>query len=756
MATVTSLTEAKILSLAGMRETIQLTSLHDMNNVTDDGIYSVWSGTNQPANWPFPQLGIAEVTTFGAVVMQLARSTQGEVWERTLFSGGWGPWSRIDGGAVIALALGNTIDANAIDDNITYAFASGATPANLPEEAFTAGVLQTWVVAEIGARPKLQIFNTTGNDGQTWRRFSGSTGWSAWTRTDTPVKSTRFPSGFNLDDIMENSLRACYPNIDNVQNAPPSGANGFVQTMVYDVTSRLQFYYELGTAQARKVWRRFRGSSGWTDWTRVDAEYALEQAPGGSGGGASPSALKTAPIALSAGTSSGEQTASLASIRIPVKLAPKIHRWRLAVRNFNDRTGQAYTAAATLTGVWAGKHTAKNGAYDSSPTKVSNAWALDSDGSKITYSDWSTFPIGDGQEIALSIGLSNVSGEWAWNPGSCWRSNASGAASNTGNSNYNYTNRIPFTWWIEAEVDSDVPVVAMWGDSISCGTGNDLVIYDAPIQQYARRIGALPYIFAYPGTAMSSWEVGGPNHQAWGRWDDMPPPDSVIHFMGQNDLITADLAEMKRRYNATIDILKANVSPNVYLATITPSGIKSEEQNTIRKNYNTWLQTLPGGAKGSFDFSSAVADGANRELLPNMTSGDQLHLSTLGSVAVAGTINQPIAKEKTDVKTRWVSLSHPNITSGDLRVQRRGDRVHLSATGLVYTNGALNGILPVGFRPDNPPAYGETTSYFSINLATPVRALANGEITFRDSLSEGMTANLDMFWTTDEPFPYLI
>lgn len=354
-----------------------------------------------------------------------------------------------------------------------------------------------------------------------------------------------------------------------------------------------------------------------------------------------PTGLRLAPIALTTSTGAGLGTESRTSqaVRLPLHYAPLIRRWRVHVRNGNDVTGVSTGSPVNLTGLWFGP--GWDGTFFLAPTQIHGEVTIPSGGGE-WVSPWINTPIGGGQRMMLSAGLTNSAGTNAINPGGCWRNTYGEGASTAGNTSgagYVAARWAPLNWWVEVEVGADVPVIAAWGDSNTAGTGTSFPVNDSWLSQYAYAVGGIPMHVAYPGTAMFQW--ASDSERRWTRFANFRA-DAVIHFMGQNDLAsTLPLAEMQTRYNATVELLKAKVSPNLYLATITPSGRKTPDQNTVRREYETWLRTLPGGARDLFEFGQTLSTD-DTTIADSFDSGDQLHFNTAGHTALAAAITRPV------------------------------------------------------------------------------------------------------------------
>lgn len=336
-------------------------------------------------------------------------------------------------------------------------------------------------------------------------------------------------------------------------------------------------------------------------------------------------------------TAAGHTTETLerGAIRFPIHLNAPITRWRLHIRNYNDRFRVAYDHGAQFTGLWLGEHQGK-GRFTGPPQRIADPFVLPEGGVE-HITPWFSEPLGGNTPRLLSAGWTGAIGPNTAAPAGCFRSHFPERAGQPGRVSYRRKDFAPFSWWLEVEVPRSTQAVSMWGDSIASGTGNHLVIHDSPLAQHCRSIGAIPVHHSYPGTGMVSWT--NPQARLWRRWSHLSRVDSVVHFMGHNDLnggATADT--LRQRFQATLPLLRRHVSPRVYVASLLPSSGKSEAANRVRQEHNLWLSTVPHGALGFLDFSAAVSTDAGDALLPDYDCGDHLHLSTAGSDALAAVL----------------------------------------------------------------------------------------------------------------------
>lgn len=474
-------------------------------------------------------------------------------------------------------------------------------------------------------------YNTAYGETQWWRDLAVSTRSEITAQT---AYRTHASGSFNADEAADGNdlVHAAVTQ----SGFPENGNTWWLNSATVAGSARMQVAVMYGNDP--QTWRRFHGSV-WSGWTRVDAGAVVV---GEGGGGGSASALKLVPLALTAATGSGDDSTASGAIRFPLHYGATITRWRVHVRNHNYASGVSYTSGGTVSGMWFGK--GWDGAFTSTPTQVAYPLTIPSSGAD-AVTPWINTPIEAGAQQMLSIGwTAPTSSPKVLTPGGGWRSSSSGSASAQSGSGYTVSGWFPFDWWIEAETAATTPTVAGYGDSITAGTGTDLTVETSWLSQYARTIGALPVHYAYPGSGMVLWQNAA--DPKWTRWADFPPADAVIHFMGQNDLGTATTAAIMRdRFETTMPMVKARISPNVYVATITPSAGKTAAQNTVRREHATYLRTLPLGVRDVFDFAAAVSndDTTLRDEYRGGTAGtDELHPNTAGAAAMAATITRPI------------------------------------------------------------------------------------------------------------------
>lgn len=150
---------------------------------------------------------------------------------------------------------------------------------------------------------------------------------------------------------------------------------------------------------------------------------------------------------------------------------------------------------------------------------------------------------------------------------------------------------------------------------------------------YAYQQGALPVLMGQHGSTMANWVT---SNGRWGLYGGIERGvvDAVVVCLGQNDLAAAgmDLATLKTRY-AEVRAAHARYKAPVYIGGLTPS-TKAPAVEAVRRDFNTWLKTLPSGERGFFDFAAAVGDSADEDLAPAY-SADGLHPNGAGQQLMA-------------------------------------------------------------------------------------------------------------------------
>ena len=541
-----------------------------------------------------------------------------------------------------------------------------------------------------------------GKEPQWWKDLAVT----ALAEISAQVAGSRFEKASRLpgDDLNNAVEPGQYPYWAGALNAPGGSGVAYVSTLLTTSGKVAQVtQLALTSGGTSELHTRFRGTGGWSGWTRIDVGAIDLPALGGGGSGASPASFKTVPLALTVG-GGGHAGPTSGIYRMPLKFGATITRWRAHFRNNNPRFGTD-GPPVSISNVYFGP--ASNGDFSSS-SRIGSTYSTGTTG---TVTPWVSTPINAGTEYALSYQFSGtatnrvVGGGW------------SASSVNSTSATLTRVTSLPLDVWIEAEVAPEVPVIAAFGDSLSSGVGATLPVHDSWLSQWTRANGALPVHYTASGDTMAGWADS--NAYKWQRWQGLTRPDAVVHNMGSNDVFNgANLATLQERRAASIEQLGNLVSPVIYTATITPRTSSSGAEEAVRRSYNTWLKGLPDAARDVFDFVPAIS-GDDERISPGFDA-DGIHLNTAGYAAVAGAITRPLAS--TALPTALTRLAALDYDSGlrdvsDLLLQWRnpgGSGVTLARLGsnveFAWTNrpfsasgvsayGTLLFTLPPGFRP---------------------------------------------------------
>lgn len=362
-------------------------------------------------------------------------------------------------------------------------------------------------------------------------------------------------------------------------------------------------------------------------WTRIGPGNAATGATGGSSG------TKIVPLAVSlpAAPATVEQTSGAARWVRSYAHAPS--RIRIHISNRNPGS-QDFGGKVQLTGLKVGK-----GKTDGTITDAIDGLgitAIPADGSEVV-TPWLKSPVVDGEPVGITVGWEGAGTLQRLDSGGWTKASSTGWADETADG-WTQTAFMPFYVWIEAEFPARIPVVAGLGDSITVGRAATNPIEDSWLSVYCRSMKALPLFLAQSGSSMIHWVPGDK------RWTSYYPgvdlkADALVNFLGQNNLLPGESFEsMKTRFRNTRDAIEL-VFPKIpiYLGGITPSASKTSEVSNVRQLYNIWLKTLPGGARGYFDFPTAIGGPNDIAIIPNL-AGDALHPNTAGHAAMANVV----------------------------------------------------------------------------------------------------------------------
>lgn len=513
--------------------------------------------------------------------------------------------------------------------------------------------------------------------------------------------------------------------------------------------------------------------TGWTAWMRVLFEGDMqdqEQTPQERG-------FKTVPLILtSPANASATESVPEATLRFPIRYSIPANRWRLHVQNINDRSGQKYPGAVSFTGAWFSKGSHTTGILNAAVTQVMPAFTTPADGSEYVGPWVSGAPIEANADHMLTVAYSMPTGTQAVSSiATVWRTPNTKYPEAWTPPNMAKSDTAPFSIWLEVEVPSTVPVVAELASSGGVGAGATNPIIDSGLSQYCRIIGALPMHYAHSGSTLGIWD--DPAHHKWQKWLPYARPDAMYVSLGSNDLYgSATLAEVKASAATVFGIAKDLATSNLYATTIPPRTAAGDE--TTRRQYNTWLRTMPLGIRDVFEVSAALS--SNDDTIRPEFDADGIHANEAGGLAKANAISRAIVEpfqrylvDETagrtvkvwdyvnnreqiiygDTGSRRLPIPSALDPQGDFFLRRVGNTVRLRMTAVKFTttgNITIPGVIPSGFR---PVGYFPLTSTPYWSAETSVRARVTGaDVQILATVPGGIT-NFEASWDTNEPWP---
>lgn len=356
--------------------------------------------------------------------------------------------------------------------------------------------------------------------------------------------------------------------------------------------------------------------------------------------------------ALTCAQGGGVTTASNVGHALPYTPGARVDRWRLHLRNYNERSGTAYTGALAIFGISVGEmqRTAAGkpwGAWAASGKRTNivpgNVGATTPESGNEYITPWvDDFPLEAMQDYVFRYAFTGGTQNKHLAQGGGWSLTGGSAPVNSDAPAMTQVKESPLDVWIEGYSEAGVKIFAGFGDSLTVGHSADLPVYDSWVSKVARAEGAHPMFYAHSGTAYTEWDSPSPwklhkyNNDAFYK---MTLPTKLFNFLGSNDIFgtNATLAEMIARFKVTLPLIKAKTTQNVVFMTVLPRHDATAPQEVVRKQWNNWLMDN-AASYGLFvvDVASAVDDGSGSKLdLRWAASTTDIHLKTAGYARIA-------------------------------------------------------------------------------------------------------------------------
>lgn len=419
------------------------------------------------------------------------------------------------------------------------------------------------------------------------------------------------------------------------------------------------------------------------------------------------------PLALTRPLAASTETTTSRSVRIPFSVPVRAIEWRIVIRNANYRTNTTYAGAVTLRTLNIG-----HGARDTAGNLTSSF--LEGGQRRIIVRDtevdlgagysspWVKDELRPGVDYLMTFGYQHagiathlgMGGGW-WTAGNPMN------AELTHDPTAAQVIRLPFDVSVELRTANDLPVDALFGDSIGAASNATYPVLEAPLHIAGRDSTRAARLYSFGGAAFGEWigpNWGDPNSLKWQHVAQHGKADRAFIALGNNDIHGGvNLTTLKANFLSLLALVRERVSNNVIACTVTPrTAWTGTTKEAVRQAFNDWLHTYPEGV-GVADTGRAVEDAAGTAPRPDFVVSDGIHFNSAGSRALADALQtSALVPVTTDTGTVTIPAG-ANISDGTVTVSREGQTVMLSFIGTIIAGtGTDNGVLqlPVGYRPD--------------------------------------------------------
>lgn len=600
----------------------------DTMDTLTNGSYATSSGA-VAMNLGLPNvLGSLEILTWGTggnsgTATYLTRSTTPELLINTKIDSEWGGWKKLADLWFSESTLTVSDNLDLLPSGIRTIWSGETSQAlGLPDNLMYTITTERWGLSAGIQTAKARGVTTV----KVLRRQLLSGGWSVWKDISPWYDTTALTSSDNLDELTS-GVRTVWSGTVAEALGLPTNTLGAVTTVRWGASAAIQTFETRALEVA--TYKRALLSGGWTSWQK--------QGGNAGGGGTSvpvskSSGFKTVPLSLTSGNGGSGRSPISASVAYPMNWNAPITRWRMVMRDGNPRFGIGKSNRISITDLRA------NG------VSLLSSATTPADGS-FWMSPWFTGKPQGSLTFSYSAQLEPI------------------AQVGGGTINGSASTSMPFEMWIEAEVPAYVPVIAVLGDSNSCGVGTSVPVHDSYLSVYCRRVGALPVHYSASGDSWAGWE--NPNQHKWTRWSHLDAVDAVLLMLGSNDMGsgTLDTAETQRRFLAVAAIAEDLISPIMHVGLLKPRNTNVGNYEVVRRLHNTWLKTKPGNVRDWHDLNSPVSSDDDN-ILPQYNA-DGTHMNTAGHQRLSDAIVKVIS-------INGHTIASPNGTMFRLAVDNSG------------------------------------------------------------------------------------
>lgn len=368
--------------------------------------------------------------------------------------------------------------------------------------------------------------------------------------------------------------------------------------------------------------------------------------------------VKRVATSLTLGTAPDVREATDIGHALPLTLGARAHRWRLHIRNTNDRTSNTLPGALTIneiaigTMVRASDGSATGNYVGGSGTVVVTNVATPDDGREYITPWVEHFPLEARVDYVIRYGFTAAAGQQVnYLQGGGWELTGGSAEVHTPSTAQTRVVKSPLDIWLELEVDASIPNFAYFGDSLTVGQDCTLPVYESWPAKHARSRGAIPTYFAHSGAAFSEWVSPTlvkfrkyllPNYNDSNGRPTISQADVLYCSMGSNTIMgqVKTLAQTIDEMNVTMPLIKEVTSPNVVYTTILPRHDPNDPQEAVRKAYNDHLRdNLPHGGLMVYDAAEPITAANGDQLDTRWTATlTNIHLNTGGYARFAAAV----------------------------------------------------------------------------------------------------------------------
>lgn len=340
------------------------------------------------------------------------------------------------------------------------------------------------------------------------------------------------------------------------------------------------------------------------------------------------------------GQTSPVQPVASYMFRVPFKSGSDLYNLRLRFMNYDERDNVGYSApslkilAAYIGEAELDANGDVTGNFVSPPFRFPSSELSIPDSSEYWTGVLSHYSVTQGKNYLLSMAYTSAgTGQMLRQRAGMLGNASAGSVGNLSGGTLYRSVFTPLNIRLEGQTNKTRAVVI--GDSHSVGSGASNPSFQSPWSFWALRSGVCLENVAEHGSATPQWQ--DPAQFKWTQYANKG--DVLIYWLGQNDIYGSSMPNLETLKTNTLKIWsnarKVMGVKRIYAATLMPRNLASTtEQETLRKDYNSWLLGHPGGIDGVYDVAALVTDSATGQVRSEYISVDGLHLNSAGCAYV--------------------------------------------------------------------------------------------------------------------------